>query len=96
MKTEKFIRAQRTEILEQLKSFLRIPSISTSPEHNEDCRKAATWLVQHLADIGCRNTALLASDTHPVVYAEGPHVPGKPTVLVYGHYDVQPADPLDL
>lgn len=76
-------------------TLLRIPSISTLSQHNADCRRAAEWLRQHFQTLGCPRVDLLASETHPVVWAEGPRVPGRPTVLVYGHYDVQPPDPLD-
>ncbi len=95
MTIENFVHESEKTTLEQLDAFLRIPSISTSPEHDRDCRKAAQWLADHLNGAGCTAT-LLGSDTHPVVWAESPHVPGRPTVLVYGHYDVQPPDPLDL
>ncbi len=96
MTIDAFIRTREKPVLDELKDFLRIPSISTLPDHDADCRRAAQWIADHLNDLGCRNTALLASETHPVVWAEGPAAPGKPTVLVYGHYDVQPPDPLDL
>lgn len=83
-------------MLGELKEFLRIPSVSTTPEHAADCKRAAEWLADHLRSLGCGHVELLGSETHPVVVAEGPPVPGAPTVIVYGHYDVQPADPLDL
>jgi len=82
-------------MLEELKTLLRIPSISTDPAHNADCRKAAEWVGANLRQMGCPTVEYLASETHPVVWAEGPAAPGKPTVIVYGHYDVQPPDPLD-
>lgn len=91
-----FVERHRSRILEELKSFLKIPSISTATEHASDCRRAAQWIADHLAALGCTNVELLGSDTHPVVCAEGPRQEGKPTVLVYGHYDVQPPDPLEL
>jgi acetylornithine deacetylase/succinyl-diaminopimelate desuccinylase-like protein len=83
-------------MLGELNELLRIPSVSTASEHAGDCRRAADWVADHLRALGCPKVELLASDTHPVVLAEGPTVPGKPTILVYGHYDVQPAEPLDL
>jgi acetylornithine deacetylase/succinyl-diaminopimelate desuccinylase-like protein len=91
-----FVQQQRDRVLDELFTLLKIPSISTDPTHNADCRRAATWVADHLKALGCPRVELLASETHPVVWAEGPAVPGKPTVLVYGHYDVQPADPLEL
>ncbi len=91
-----FISENSGRFLEELKDFLRIPSISTASEHDGDCRRAADWLADHLQQLGIRKVDLLGSESHPVVWAEGPEAPGKPTVLVYGHYDVQPPDPLDL
>jgi acetylornithine deacetylase/succinyl-diaminopimelate desuccinylase-like protein len=91
-----FTETNRERLLSELITLLKIPSISTDPLHAPDCRRAASWLAEHLRQLGCPRVELLASDTQPVVWAEGPAVPGKPTVLAYGHYDVQPADPLDL
>lgn len=90
-----FVNQHRERLMDELKALLRIPSISTDPDRTTDCRRAAEWVAEHLRKLGCPTVELLASDTHPVVRAEGPSVPGKPTVLVYGHYDVQPPDPLD-
>jgi acetylornithine deacetylase/succinyl-diaminopimelate desuccinylase-like protein len=90
-----FVNRHRDRMLEELKTLLRIPSVSTTPAHAGDCRRAAEWLGDHLRGLGCGNVTYLGSDTHPVVWAEGPSVPGRPTVLVYGHYDVQPPDPLN-
>lgn len=81
--------------LGELTDFLRIPSISTLPTHDADCRRAADWVAGDLRRLGCRDVQLLGSDTHPVVWGVGPEVPGAPTVLIYGHYDVQPPDPLN-
>jgi acetylornithine deacetylase/succinyl-diaminopimelate desuccinylase-like protein len=88
--------------LEELKALLRIPSISTLPEHAADCRKTAETLAAELKRIGMGNVKIIethkgSSGTkgHPLVYADWLHAAGKPTVLMYGHYDVQPADPLD-
>jgi acetylornithine deacetylase/succinyl-diaminopimelate desuccinylase-like protein len=81
--------------LDELTTFLRIPSISTLPAHDADCRRAAEWVAADLRRLGCRDVQLLGSDTHPVVWGVGPDVPGTPTVLLYGHYDVQPPDPIN-
>ncbi len=81
--------------LDDLKALLRIPSVSTLPEHKADCRKAAETLLADLKRIGMENARLIDTQFHPLVYADWLHAPGKPTVLVYGHYDVQPPDPLD-
>jgi acetylornithine deacetylase/succinyl-diaminopimelate desuccinylase-like protein len=90
-----FVTANRGRMLEELKALLRIPSVSTDPARSADCRRAAEWIGDHLKRLGCPRVEYLASETHPVVLAEGPAAPGRPTVLVYGHYDVQPPDPLD-
>ena len=82
-------------LLRELNDFLRIPSVSTSASHNADCRAAAEWVAAELRRLGCREVQFLASGTHPVVWGVGPEVPGAPTLLLYGHYDVQPPDPLD-
>jgi acetylornithine deacetylase/succinyl-diaminopimelate desuccinylase-like protein len=81
--------------LDELMALLRIPSISTLPEHKEDCRKAAEMLAAELKRIGMENVRLIETEGHPLVYADWLHAAAKPTVLVYGHYDVQPPDPLD-
>jgi len=82
-------------LLRELTNFLRIPSVSTNASHNADCRAAAEWVAGELRRLGCREVQFLASDTHPVVWGVGPEVPGAPTLLIYGHYDVQPPEPLD-
>ena len=81
--------------LAELTEFLRIPSISTLPVHDADCRRAAEWVARDLRRLGCRDVAFLGSETHPVVWGVGPEIPGAPTLLIYGHYDVQPPDPLN-
>src|SRR5260370_32630031 len=81
-------------LLRELSDFLRIPSVSTNASHNADCRAAAEWVAGELRRLGCREVQFLASDTHPVVWGVGPEVPGAPTLLIYGHYDVQPPEPL--
>ena len=81
-------------LLAELSAFLRIPSVSTLPAHHADCRRAAEWVAEELRGLGAHDIQFLGSDTHPVVWAQGPLVPGAPTLLIYGHYDVQPPDPL--
>src|SRR5580692_11434517 len=90
-----FAQTNHTRFLEELKELLRIPSISTLPEHAGDCRKAAEKLAAELKRIGMENVRLIETSGHPLVYADWLHAKAKPTVLAYGHYDVQPADPLD-
>ncbi len=82
--------------LESYKEFLRIPSISGIPEHAPDVRRAAEWLADTLRGAGLENVSVEDTSHHPIVYADWLHAEGAPTVLVYGHYDVQPVDPLEL
>jgi acetylornithine deacetylase/succinyl-diaminopimelate desuccinylase-like protein len=82
-------------LLRELGEFLRIPSVSTLSAHDGDCRAAAEWVAAALRRLGCSDVQLLGHDHRPVVWGVGPHVPNAPTLLVYGHYDVQPPDPLD-
>jgi acetylornithine deacetylase/succinyl-diaminopimelate desuccinylase-like protein len=90
-----FATRERDRMLRELTEFLSIPSISTTPERAGDCRRAAEWLVSHLRGLGCPVVTLIEGKGHPLVWAESPRVEGKPTLLIYGHYDVQPPDPLE-
>jgi len=89
-----YVERERGRLLGDLKDWLRIPSVSTLPEHAGDCRKAAEWLARRLTGLGF-HVDTIPTERHPILWAEGPHVPGAPTVLCYGHYDVQPPDPLE-
>ena len=82
--------------LESYKDFLRIPSISALPEHAPDVRRTAEWLAETLRTAGVEHVSVEETSHHPIVYADWLHAEGAPTVLVYGHYDVQPVDPLEL
>ncbi|RWZ58725.1 dipeptidase [Halobacillus fulvus] len=90
------IELHKEQFIEELIDFLKIPSISALSEHKEDVQKAAAWVAESLKTIGMENVEVIKTDGHPVVYGDWLHAEGKPTVLVYGHYDVQPADPIDL
>jgi acetylornithine deacetylase/succinyl-diaminopimelate desuccinylase-like protein len=90
-----YAQSQKSRFLEELKALLRIPSISTLPEHAGDVRRAAETLAGELKRIGLENVHLIESGGHPLVYGDWLHAPGKPTCIAYGHYDVQPPDPLD-
>jgi acetylornithine deacetylase/succinyl-diaminopimelate desuccinylase-like protein len=90
-----YARQNQGRFLEELKALLRIPSISTLPEHKQDVRKAAGWLAAELGRIGMEHVEVIETPGHPLVYADWLHAEGMPTCLAYGHYDVQPADPLD-
>ena len=91
-----YIEKNRLRYLDELKEFLAIPSISTTPEHRPDMERCAQWISRHLNGLGMTNTQIFPTKGHPVVYSEWTKAPGKPTVLIYGHYDVQPVDPIDL
>lgn len=90
-----YYESNRDRFLETLKDFLRIPSISTLPEHQPDIRRAAEFVRDELRHAGLDNAELIEGPGNPLVYAEWLGAPGKPTLLLYGHYDVQPPDPLD-
>jgi len=95
-----FAQQNYPRFLDELKALLRIPSVSTDPDHKADCRRAAETLAADLKKIGMQNVRLIETGEdrgggHPLVYADWLHAAGKPTVLVYGHYDVQPPDPLE-
>ncbi|HEY8678936.1 MAG TPA: dipeptidase [Candidatus Dormibacteraeota bacterium] len=93
---EQFLEQTREQGLKELDAFLRIPSISSQPERADDVRRAAAHLVEQYQKVGLENAEVIETEGHPVVYADWLKLPGKPTVLLYGHYDVQPVDPLDL
>jgi acetylornithine deacetylase/succinyl-diaminopimelate desuccinylase-like protein len=90
-----FVDREQPRLLQELIEFLSIPSISTLPAHAADCRQAAEWLRAELTRLGCPVVNLIEGEGHPVVWAEGPAVPERPTLLIYGHYDVQPPDPVE-
>ena len=90
-----YARQHKSRFLEELKDLLRIPSVSTLPEHKADVRRAAEWLAAELTRIGMEHVEVIDTPGHPLVYADWLHAEGQPTCLAYGHYDVQPADPLD-
>jgi acetylornithine deacetylase/succinyl-diaminopimelate desuccinylase-like protein len=94
--TDAFVTQNRDRFLSELNTFLRIPSISTLPENRPDIDRAASFVADALRGAGMENVEIIPTAKHPLVYADWLHAPGKPTVLCYGHYDVQPADPLEL
>lgn len=95
MPIENYVAGNEGRFLEELKSFLRIPSISTLPEHAGDVARAAEFTAAQLRAAGMEGVEIIPTGKHPLVYGEWLHAPGKPTVLCYGHYDVQPPDPLN-
>jgi acetylornithine deacetylase/succinyl-diaminopimelate desuccinylase-like protein len=93
--TNLFVEKNQPRLLDELKTFLRIPSVSTLPEHVPDVLRAAQFVADSMKTAGLENIEVISTAKHPLVYADWLHAPGKPTVLCYGHYDVQPPDPLE-
>ncbi len=91
-----YIENNRGRYVDELKEFLRIPSISTLPENKPDMQTAAQFVATKLKDAGLNKIEIFQTEGHPLVYGEWLGAPGKPTVLIYGHYDVQPVDPIEL
>ena len=92
----KYINENKENYIEQLKEYLRIPSISTSSENKKDLKECAKFVSGKLKEAGCKKVKIIPTEGHPLVYGELISSPKKPTVLIYGHYDVQPVDPLEL
>lgn len=92
----RFIEQNSSRYLDELKTLLAIPSISTNPENKPDVDRCALWVADHMRNIGLQNVQIFPTKGHPIVYADWLNAPEKPTVLLYGHYDVQPVDPIDL
>ena len=91
-----YLESNKDRFLEELKSLLAIPSVSTNKENTEDLQRCARWIADHMRSIGLQNVQIMPTPGHPVIYADWLGAPGLPTVLLYGHYDVQPAEPLEL
>ena len=92
----KFAQTHRSRFVDQLGEFVTIPSVSTDPERFGDVRRAGEWVADQLRGLGMKNIQFFPPDTHPILYAENLDAgPDAPTALIYGHYDVQPAEPLD-
>src|SRR5262245_17032369 len=89
-----FVRANRERFVKELQEFVRFPSVSVDPDRAADVKNCAAWLAAHLKRVGLDDVRVTATDRHPIVTASAARAPGRPTVLVYGHYDVQPADPV--
>jgi acetylornithine deacetylase/succinyl-diaminopimelate desuccinylase-like protein len=91
-----YVEQNNERYLAELKTLLAIPSVSTTKEHGADVRRCAEWVADHMRSVGLHSVQVFPTAGHPVVYGEWLGAPGKPTVLLYGHYDVQPPEPLDL
>ena len=93
---ETYLKENKDVLLSELLEFLRIPSISALPAHAADVQRAAQWVERRMRAAGIESVRVLPTGGHPVVYGDWLHAPGKPTVLIYGHFDTQPVDPLAL
>ena len=93
---EAYLDQHKAQYQSEYFDLLRIPSISALPENASEVQRAAEWVARRLRTAGVENVEVLATGGHPVVYGDWLHAPGKPTILLYGHFDVQPVDPLDL
>ena len=93
---ETYLTEHKEHFLNELLEFLRIPSISALPAHAADVQRAAQWVETRMRAAGIESVRIMPTGGHPVVYGEWLHAPGKPTVLIYGHFDTQPVDPLAL
>ena len=97
MAWDSYLEKNQGRFVEELRSFISIPSVSAADEHFEDVVKAGEWVASKLQSIGISNARLMKTQTHPVVYGDWLNAgENKPTILIYGHFDVQPADPYDL
>src|SRR5580658_7487956 len=89
-----YAQQHRSRFLAELKDFVRFPTVSSQPTHARDLKKCAAWLADHLRRIGLESVKVIPTRGHPIVHAAWRRAQGRPTVLMYGHYDVQPPDPL--
>src|SRR5579863_40725 len=96
MELNEYVERKHNEHLTDLYEFLRIPSVSAQAEHKPDVERAAQWVADRLRRVGLDAVEIVPTKMHPVVYGQSLHAPGKPTILFYGHYDVQPPEPLEL
>lgn len=93
---QSYLAEHRSRFIDEFMAFLRIPSISTDPASKGEVRRAAEWTADRLRHAGLENVAIMETGGHPAVYADWLRAPGRPTLLFYGHFDVQPVDPVNL
>jgi acetylornithine deacetylase/succinyl-diaminopimelate desuccinylase-like protein len=93
---EIYLKEHEDQFINELLEFLRIPSISSLPDHAADVQRAAEWMEARMKVAGIESVRIMATGGHPVAYGDWLHAPGRPTILIYGHFDTQPVDPLDL
>src|SRR5687767_4560320 len=90
-----YAHANRTRFVSELTEFVRFPSVSAQPEHVGDSKRCAAWLANQLRSVGLDHVTVISTPGHPLVYADWLHASNASTVMIYGHYDVQPAEPLE-
>src|SRR4051812_15295970 len=93
---QKYLNDNQPRFVEEMLEFLRIPSVSSLPEHAADVQAAAQWVAKRMEQAGIEHVEILPTAGHPVVYGDWLQAPGKPVVLIYGHFDTQPTDPEEL
>lgn len=93
---QEYLNANQERFTDEMLEFLRIPSVSSLPEHAADVQAAGEWVAKRMEKASIENIVILPTGGHPVVYGDWLHAPGKPTVLIYGHFDTQPTDPEEL
>src|SRR5215475_8572532 len=90
----RYAKEHRPKFVQELKDFVRFPSVSSQPKHAADMRKCASWLAGHLRGVGLESVQVAETGKYPIVYGSWLRASGRPTILIYGHYDVLPPDPL--
>src|SRR4051812_4576364 len=93
---QKYLSDNQSRFVDEMLDFLSIPSVSSLPEHAADVQVAAEWVAKRMTQAGIENIEILPTEGHPVVYGDWMHAPGKPVILIYGHFDTQPTDPEEL
>ncbi|MEX1021153.1 MAG: M20/M25/M40 family metallo-hydrolase, partial [Litorilinea sp.] len=91
-----YLATEQGRFLDELLQFCAIPSVSSLPEHAGDVETAAKWVAERLRRAGAENVEILPTGGHPMVYGDWLHAPGQPTIMIYGHFDTQPVDPVHL
>src|ERR1700749_3555883 len=92
-----YARAHHSKFVAELKEFLRFPSVSSQPQRADDVKRCAHWLARHLKNIGLERVRVIPTRGNPIVYASwmgGTHAENRPTLIIYGHYDVLPGEPI--
>jgi acetylornithine deacetylase/succinyl-diaminopimelate desuccinylase-like protein len=90
---QQYLSDNQSRFVDEMLEFLSIPSVSSLPEHAADVQTAGEWVAARMKQAGIENVEIMPTGGHPVVYGDWLHAAGKPTVLIYGHFDTQPVDP---